>query len=173
MVPLLRAANEPRPLDRVGVAIADDAAINAANAGGGRFYVTRGLLAKANDEQLQAVLAHEVAHDDLGHVAKAQRLAAGVGLGAAILEEIFPGTGQITPVAGTLITRAYGRSEELAADRHGAELLRRVGAAPDSLERTLLWLRSVSGDGSGGGFFATHPGLDQRIEALRSAKSQR
>jgi Zn-dependent protease with chaperone function len=170
MVPLLRAANKPRPLDRVGVAIVDDADINAANAGGGRFYVTRGLLAKANDEQLQAVLAHEVAHDDLGHVAKAQTLAAGVGIGAAILEEIFPGTGQIAPVAGTLITRAYGRSEELAADRHGAELLQRVGAPPGALERTLLWLRTVSGDGSGGGFFATHPGLDQRIEALRKLR---
>jgi Zn-dependent protease with chaperone function len=45
-----------------------------------------------------------------------------------------------------------------------------VGAPPGALERTLLWLRTVSGDGSGGGFFATHPGLDQRIEALRKLR---
>ena len=113
MVPLLKAADNPKPLDQIKVGILDDDSINAANAGGGEFYITRGLLARANDEQLAAVLAHEVAHDDLGHVAKAQALGAGVNVGAAILDQIFPGIGQIAPVAGTLITRAYSRREEL------------------------------------------------------------
>lgn len=166
MIPLLRAAKRPRPLDQVRVGILDDPQINAASGGGGEFYVTRGLLDRANDEQLMAVLAHEIAHDDLGHVAKAQTLGAGVEIGAAILEQIFPGTGQIAPIAGTLITRAYSRSEELEADRHGAELLRRVGSSKEALERTLLWLRSISG-GGGGGFLATHPAIDERIQALR------
>ena len=71
MVPLVKAADHPKSLDQVKVGILDDDSINAANAGGGEFYITRGLLARANDEQLAAVLAHEVAHDDLGHVAKA------------------------------------------------------------------------------------------------------
>jgi Zn-dependent protease with chaperone function len=31
---------------------------------------------------------------------------------------------------------------------------------------TLTWLMSMSGSG-GGGFFATHPATDDRIEALR------
>jgi len=167
MIPLLRAANRRYSLDQVKVGILNDASVNAANAGGGEFYVTHGLLERANDEQLLAVLAHEVAHDDLGHVAKAQTLEAGVGIGAAILEQIFPGTGQIAPIAGSLITRAYSRREELEADRHGVELLRRVGSSKEALERTLIWLKETSGGGRRGGFFSTHPGTDERITAIR------
>ena len=73
MAPLVRAMDHPRPLDKVKVAIMDDPHINAASAGGGEFYVTTGLLQKADDLRLAGVLAHELAHDDLGHVAKAQR----------------------------------------------------------------------------------------------------
>jgi len=170
MVPLLRAANNPRPLDRVRVGVLADDDINAASAGGGEFYVTRGLLARANDEQLAAVLAHEIAHDDLGHVAKAQALGAGVEIGAAILDQIFPGAGQIAPVAGTLITRAYSRQEELEADRHGVQILQRAGLPKEAMERTLVWLESQTGGSSGGGFFSTHPGTDERIAALRKLR---
>ena len=116
MVPLIQAMNHPRSLNKVKVAVVDDPDINAASAGGGEFYVTSGLLQKANDQELMAVLAHEVAHDDLGHVAKAQALGAGVSIGAVILDQIFPGTGQIAPVAGALITRSYSRKEEYQAD---------------------------------------------------------
>jgi Zn-dependent protease with chaperone function len=141
--------------------------VNAANAGGGEFYVTRGLLDRATDEQLSAIMAHEVAHNDLGHVAKAQRLQAGVELGSAILEQVFPNSAIITPIAGTLLTRAHSRSEELEADRHAVTLLRRVGSSKETLANTLVWLASISGGGSGGGWFATHPGTTDRIQALR------
>jgi Zn-dependent protease with chaperone function len=88
MIPLLQAMDKPRPPSRVKVGIVDDPEINAANAGNGEFYVTTGLLEKANDEQLLAVMAHEVAHEDLGHVAKAQALGAGIGVRAVILDRI-------------------------------------------------------------------------------------
>ena len=166
MVPLIGVMDHPRPLNQVKVAVVDDPHINAANAGGGEFYVTTGLLQKANDLELQAVLAHEVAHEDLGHVAKAQALGAGVSIGAVILDQIFPGTGQIAPVAGTLITRSYSRKEEYAADRHGVDLLRRIGQPKENMIQTLTWLMETEG-ASGGGFFATHPATGDRIEALR------
>ena len=166
MVPLIGVMDHPRPLNQVKVAVVDDPHINAANAGGGEFYVTTGLLQKANDLELQAVLAHEVAHDDLGHVAKAQALGAGVSIGAVILDQIFPGTGQIAPVAGALITRSYSRKEEYAADKHGVELLKRIGQPKEVMIQTLTWLMDTEG-ASGGGFFATHPATGDRIEALR------
>lgn len=169
MIPLLKAANKPRPLDQIKVGVVDDDSINAASAGSGEFYVTRGLLERADDEQFAAVLAHEIAHDDLGHVAKAQALGTGIGVGAAILDQIFPGAGQIAPVAGTLITRAYGRREELEADRHGVDILRRAGHPKEAMERTLEWLETQTG-GGGGGFFSTHPGTDERIAALRKLR---
>jgi len=166
MIPLLGVMNHPRSPSQVRVAVLDDPQINAASAGGGQFYLTAGLLQKANDQQLLAVLAHEVAHDDLGHVAKAQALGAGVSIGAIILDQIFPGTGQLAPVAGTLITRSYSRKEEYEADKHGVVLLNRIGQPKEVMIDTLTWLMQSEGT-SGGGFFATHPATGDRIEALR------
>jgi len=166
MLPLVQAADNKRPLNQVKVGIVDDDHVNAGSAGDGQFIVTTGLLRKANDQQLAGVLAHEVAHDDLGHVAKAQRLQTGVAIGMVILDQIIPGSGQLTPVAGTLISRAYGRHEEYQADAHGAEILKRAGYSPKVMEQTLTWLLNTEG-GSEGGFFSTHPATDDRIAALR------
>lgn len=166
MIPLIRAMDNPRPLNQVRVGIIDDDQINAANAGGGEFYVTTGLLRQANDERLLGVLAHEAAHDDLGHVARAQALGTGINLGVIILDQIFPGSGAITPIAGALIARGYSRNEEYAADRHGVELLRRIGKPKEVMIDTLSWLIQTAGS-SGGGFFATHPATGDRIDALR------
>ncbi len=139
MVPLIKVMDHPRPLDQVKIGVLDD--------------------------QL-AILAHEIAHDDLGHVAKAQALGAGLGIGAIILDQIIPGSGQIAPIAGALISRTYSRKEEYEADHHGVILLKRVGQPKEVMINTLTWLMQTEGTG-GGGFFATHPATGDRIEALR------
>jgi Zn-dependent protease with chaperone function len=169
MVPLLQVMNHPLKPNQVKVGIMDDPHVNAANAGGGEFYVTTGLLEKANDDQLQAVLAHEIAHEDLGHVAKAQRLGLGLNIGMILLDQIIPGSRTITPIAGQLIASRYTRSEEYQADRHGAELLEKIGKSKQQMIDTLSWLMQTEG-ASGGGFFATHPATGDRIEALRRAR---
>jgi predicted Zn-dependent protease len=166
MVPLAGAMNHPRPLNRVRVAIMDDPRVNAASAGGGEFYVTMGLLLKASDDQLRGVLAHELAHEDLGHVAKAQTLGAGVGIGVIVLDQLFPGSGSFTPLAGALITNGYSRQEEYDADRHGVDLLRGAGYYRVVMINTLTWLLQTEG-ASGGGFLASHPGTQDRIDALK------
>lgn len=168
MTPLIRAMDHPRPLNQVKVGIMDDSHINAANAGNGEFYVTRGLLEKANDQQLMGVLAHEIAHEDLSHVAKAQSLGAGLSIGMVILDQLVPGSGALSPIAGQLIARGYSRREEYQADAHGAELLRRVGSSKQVMIDTLQWLIQVEGS-SPGGFFSTHPATGERIEALKKA----
>jgi hypothetical protein len=40
MVPLIQAANKPRPLNKVKVGVIDDPGINAASAGSGGFFAT-------------------------------------------------------------------------------------------------------------------------------------
>lgn len=168
MIPLLQVMDKPRPPSQVKVGIMDDPQINAANAGNGEFYVTTGLLQKANDDQLLAVLAHEVAHEDLGHVAKAQALGTGLGIGAVILDQIIPGAGRVAPIAGALISRKYSRNEEYAADRHGVELLERMGRSKDVMINALTWLMDSQGAAGGSaGFFSTHPATGDRIEELR------
>ena len=168
MIPLLQAMNKPKSPGQVKIGIIDDPSINAANAGGGEFYVTTGLLQKASDDQLLAIMAHEVAHDDLGHVAKAQALGTGIGIGAVILDQIIPGAGRVAPIAGALIQSKYSRSEEYQADAHGVELLNRVGRNKDVMINTLTWLMSTEGSGGGGGgFLSTHPDTGDRIDVLR------
>jgi Peptidase family M48 len=166
MVPLIQHMDHRMPLDQVKVAITHDPQINAASGGGGQFFVTSGLLEKANDDRLRSVLAHELAHQDLNHVTKAKVLGVGLNLGAALLNQVFPGSGAIAPLAGELVARKYSRTEEYAADRHGVELLRRAGYPKEMMIETLTWLMQVSGPSSGG-FFATHPGTGDRIDAVR------
>lgn len=171
MIPLIQAADNKRPLNQIKVGIVDDDRVNAGSAGDGQFIVTTGLLRKANDQQLAGVLAHEVAHDDLRHVAKQQTLQTGLAIGMVILDQIIPGSGQLTPVAGTLIARAYGRQEEYQADAHALDILKRAGYSPKVMEETLSWLLATEG-GSEGGFFSTHPATDDRIAALRRNGNQ-
>ena len=166
MTPLIQKMDNP--IRRVKITLWDDPHINAANGGGGDFYVTTGLLKRANDDQLRAILAHEIAHADMGHVAEATNLAAGVSISSVLLDQIVPGSGNLTPIAGQLVTSAYGRRDEMEADSHGVTILRRAGYDGKTLmANTLQWLISTEGD-SGGGFFATHPATGDRIQAIRA-----
>ena len=92
-------------------------------------------------------------------------------LSAAILNQIFPGSGVIAPLAGQRVAQKYSRNEEYAADRHGAELLVRAGYPKQMMIDTLTWLMQTSGSDSGG-FFATHPGTEDRIAALKKVSAR-
>ncbi len=166
IAPLVQAMDRPCRLDELRVGLIRQGEINAANAGRCQFYLTTGLLQRASDDQLRGVLAHEIAHEDLGHVAKAQVLGGALNAGVALLEQLLPGSSAVTPLAGTLIARSYGRSEEYAADRHAIEILSRAGHPRSIMVDTLSWMRRAGGD-HGGGFLSTHPALDDRIAALR------
>jgi beta-barrel assembly-enhancing protease len=166
MIPLLQATNHPERLNQSRVRIVADPNINAGSAGDGEFLITTGLLGKASDEQLRGILAHEIAHDDLGHPAKMQLVGTGLTLGAALLEKVFPASGAITPIAGSLIASTYSRPQELEADRHGVTILRRAGFSKDTMARALTWIMQIQGN-SGGGFLSTHPATDERVRALK------
>jgi len=169
MVPLLKVMDHPLSPGQVKVGVMDDPSINAASAGNGEFLVTTGLLQKANDDQLRAVLAHELAHQDLNHVQKTQTLGTGLSIGMIILDQIIPGSGNLTPIAGELLLRKYTRSEEYAADKHGVQLLQRAGyPGKQMMADTLSWLMASTDGGSKGGFLATHPGTADRVAAVKA-----
>jgi len=166
MVPLIQSMNHPLPLKDVKLAVLNDRTINAANAGKGQFYVTRGLLEKANDEELRGVLAHEVAHEDLGHVAKTKALGTGLSIGTLILDQILPGSGIIAPTVTKLaVMQPFSRQEEYQADMHAVDILNRAGYnGKRVMADTLTWLLRTSG--SSGGFLSDHPGTDERIKRI-------
>ena len=169
MLPLLRVTDHRISTDQIRVSLVDDQAVNAASAGNGRFFVTTGLLNRATDDQLRGVLAHEIAHEDLGHPARAQIIGAGLNIGVALLERLFPGSSSFTPIAGTLISNNYTRPLELEADRHAVTLLERAGYSKRTMVDTLTWLLRHGGD-SGGGFLSSHPATSERIHAIQSLR---
>ena len=169
MLPLLKVTNHRMPIDDIRVSIVDNPEINAASAGNGQYLVTRGLLTQANDDELRGVLAHEIAHEDLGHPAKAQMVGTGIDLGVALLEQFFPRSSAFAPIAGSLITNNYTRPMELEADRHAVILLQRIGYSKQIMIDTLSWLERQNGD-SGGGFLSSHPATSERIQALRALR---
>lgn len=168
MLPLLEASGHARP-DQIRIRIVEDSRINAGSAGNGEFIVTSGLLNQASDDQLRGVLAHEIAHDQLGHATRAQFLVGGLGLGVALLERLIPGSSALTPIAGALLATSYSQPQEYEADREAVRILRRSGYSKDVMIDTLTWLKQTSGNG-GGGILSTHPAIDDRIRALRALR---
>jgi Zn-dependent protease with chaperone function len=45
-------------------------------------------------------MAHEIAHEDLGHVAQMQVLGTGLNIGIYLLEQLFPGSSAILSSPG-------------------------------------------------------------------------
>jgi predicted Zn-dependent protease len=162
--PLLRAMDHALGPRQVSIGIVADSAINAANGGGGKFFVTTGLLAHSDDQLLRAVMAHEVAHEDLGHVASLKL--SGSGTNMILLEELAAERTAIIPFAGPLNPVNYSPSEESAADRQSIAIVERAGFDRKVMLDALSWAAKNSPRSA-----AFHPGqqrLDQRIKGLRS-----
>ena len=112
------------------VTVLDSPAVNAFSLPGGYIYVTRGLLAMANDEaELAGVLAHEIGHVNARHAAQRRTAAAGTSILGA-LAGVFLGQ---TVVDGVLsqgakgLLAGYSRSQEQEADLLAVGYLARAG----------------------------------------------
>lgn len=65
------AAHSVAPKKQYQFIVTDEWRPNAMTAGGGRIYITQGMLLQVESEdELAAVLAHEIAHDAFSHAAK-------------------------------------------------------------------------------------------------------
>jgi beta-barrel assembly-enhancing protease len=161
---------------RFAVLAADE--VNAFACPGGLVLVTKGLLANTrSEEELAAVLAHEIAHVTLRHgVAAIQQanlaeaftyLGAGAAQATMNQEDLNKLTNlfddSVGDVVNTLVTSGYSRDAELAADQLGREFLAGAGYDPQALASVLGCMQE---HGGGGGMFATHPAPKERIDAL-------
>ncbi len=170
--------------------VLDSEIVNAFALPGGYVYVSRGLLAYADDEaELASVLAHEIGHVTARHGASRQttgQLATfGLGLlgvlGGAVLggEEGAKLGAQLGQQAGYGLTQTYSRSQEYEADALGIRYLARAGydpeASPDFLEaletsaelQAKLAGTSVREPGALDHFFASHPYTPDRVKEAR------
>lgn len=151
--------------------------VNAWCMPGGKMAVYSGLIEKlqATDDELAAVMGHEIAHALREHArerASEQMFASGViSVGSALL-----GLGQIGQQGAQyaymgLVGLPNSRAHETEADRLGIELAARAGYDP----RAAITLWQKMGQVGGGGtpkFLSTHPSQSDRLQDL-TAYAQR
>ena len=177
--PVLRAAGLGR--SQVDIYIIDDPDLNAFVAGGNNIFIHSGLLRKLETiDQLQAVIAHEVAHITGGHLARrnekirqAQRKA---GVGAVIaLAAAVAGANEIGLAAGLLSQEvalrdilAHSRGEEAAADQAGLGYLVGAGADPGAVLEVMELFRGqeILSERYVDPYVQTHPLWSRRVRLL-------
>jgi predicted Zn-dependent protease len=142
--------------------------INAYSAPGGYVFITRGLYdTLPDDQQLAAVLAHEISHITDRHalkvISRSQFMKGLFDAGGSISS--IPGfDGGVAAITDSLFTKGFDPSAEFEADRDGRSLATKVGYDHDALLDFLKELYKTKGDTKDA--FPTHPPLSHRIERL-------
>jgi predicted Zn-dependent protease len=165
-----------RPDESYQVTILNSPVVNAFALPNGRLYVTRGLLALANDtSEVAAVLSHEIAHVTLRHASQRSELQARSALIKRVAENVLNDAAEAEVVQSQARSSLanFSRSQEIEADQEGVKVLARAGFDPFGAPRFLTALgRSGTGaDASGTGGLASHPSTNERIAlALKAAR---
>jgi predicted Zn-dependent protease len=155
--------------------VVNSSQINAFALPGGFVYLNRGALnAARSEDEIAAVLAHEIAHVSLRHgtnqASKAYLAQAGLGLiGGLLGHRSQSGLGQVIGMVGgfglnTLFLK-HSRSAETQADVLGAQMMRRAGYNPRGMISFLQTLQRHSG-GRSVEWLSDHPNPQTRIARL-------
>jgi putative metalloprotease len=149
---------------------ADD--INAFAMADGTVRVYTGLMGAMPDDQVLAVIGHEIGHVKLKHSYHQMRtqlisntaMQAVVGMGGVVgaLSK-----GQLGQLASGVVSAQFSQRDELAADKFAIKLLKDLGKDPQSMTRSIKTLKAKFG--TGGGFMSSHPSNDERISNLEAA----
>ena len=145
---------------------------------GGKVGVNSGLiaLARGNEDEVAAVIGHEVAHVAFRHSNKRMSQAIGIGLGGVILETAMRNKSNTDRIlargaygAGTALGLAlpFSRSQEREADHRGLYYAAMAGYDPRA--SVSFWEKmQKAGGGKVPEFLSTHPDSGKRIEFLES-----
>jgi Zn-dependent protease with chaperone function len=161
---------------------------------GGQIFVTRGMLAIGlGDDELAALLGHEIAHVVERHGLRIERRATllniltqvavvGAMLGAdrgsspdprlpypynvdrgSDASDMITGTYATGIILSELLLRSYSREFEDEADLAGQRWAAAAGFSPDGAQRLMAVLGSRLPDSKEYGYWRTHPFFDQRV----------
>lgn len=177
LIPATGAFRNDAPGWRWEVNVISSAEVNAWCMPGGKIAVYTGLIEKlaVSDEELAAVMGHEIAHAlrEHGREKASQQAAqnALVGIAGALLGLGELGTGLAGTVANVTISLPNSREFEREADRMGVELAARAGYDPRAA--ITLWQKmSQAGGGGPPQFLSTHPSAASRIQDLQTYANQ-
>jgi len=145
--------------------------VNAWCMPGGKIVVYSGLISKLqlNDDELAAVIGHEIAHALREHAREraSEQLTSGLLIqgGAAVLGVGRAGADLIEMVYTVTKGLPNSRLHESEADRIGVELAARAGFDPRAA--ISLWRKMAANDAGGGPqWLSTHPSANSRIREL-------
>lgn len=171
IIPHTVAFRQDAPGWRWEVNLITDKQLNAWCMAGGKIAFYTGLIEqlKLTDDEIAAVMGHEIAHALREHSRErvsqqvatsmgVSLIAAGLGLGGA-------GADLVGMVADVTIGLPYGRAHEVEADRIGVELAARAGYNPAAA--ISLWQKmGAAGGASPPELLSTHPSPANRMRDL-------
>lgn len=163
---LIQYSNDQRPVQVYWLPQMSEA--NAFATSGGNIHITAGLLnAVENENALAMVLAHEYAHVELRHPLTMMIQQIG-----NVLLTYFSGLGEssfgLQQNTSLLTILSFSREMEREADQLALELLTQKYGHTGGSEGFFEKMLSVTKESKLTGLLSTHPGLDERIETIKS-----
>ena len=147
--------------------------VNAHVMAGGKITFYTGIIdqLKLTDNEIAAIMGHEMAHALREHTREKMSQSAAGGLAVAIggaLLGLGEGGMQMASMGKQLaLDLPFSRHMESEADLYGLELMARAGYDPRSA--VTLWQKMAELGGGGPGFLSTHPASGERMRALERA----
>jgi predicted Zn-dependent protease len=176
----LLVATTETPNDPFSFGLLDSSIVNAFSMPGGYVFVTRGLLALANNEaELASVLGHEIGHVTARHASQRQTRGVIAQLGAGLLGALIgdPNIANAAGVGAQLYLQKYSRDQEFEADQRGIAYMARAGydshasaAFLGSLDAWTTLEGRIAGKAMGDAAYnmlADHPRTVDRVERAR------
>ncbi|HET7411911.1 MAG TPA: M48 family metalloprotease [Pararhizobium sp.] len=180
IVGALTAVSE-NPHQTYRITVLDSPSVNAFALPGGYIYVTRGLLALANDaSEIAAVIAHEMGHVTANHGIERQRFEEAQTINQRVVNEVLSNelASNAALAQSKLKLAAFSRQQELQADAIGVHMLGEAGYDPYAAARFLETMADysdyVAGDPTKDqslDFLSTHPSTPQRVALARQHAS--
>ncbi|MTH96920.1 metalloprotease [Roseibium sp. RKSG952] len=176
---LVAASDDPAQSYRI--TILNSPAINAFALPGGYLYVTRGLLALANDtSELAAVIAHEMAHVTANHAIERQQRAEARELADRIITNVVQDSEKAREaiISSKMSFARFSQVQELQADAVGVRTLAKAGYDPYAAGRFLKSMAAYSEfqtaqdkASAAPDFLSSHPSTPERLTlAVKSAR---
>jgi predicted Zn-dependent protease len=171
------AAVSERPGETYRVTILNTPVVNAFALPNGNVYVTRGMLALANDSaELAAVMAHELAHITAGHAGARAELEKDQQLISRVADVLQKDRGTQVQARGIASLANFSRQQEFEADRLGIAMIAKAGYDPYGASRFLAALgrssalrASLFNQRAQAQEMSSHPSTPERVNRAISA----
>jgi predicted Zn-dependent protease len=135
------AAVSEKPGESYRVTILNTPTVNAFALPNGNVYVTRGMLALANDSaELAAVMAHEIAHITAGHGSLRSEHEKDQQLISRVADVLQKERSELVQARGQASLANFSRLQEFEADRLGIAMIAKAGYDPNGAARFLTSL---------------------------------